>query len=1591
MTSKHFTTHFFTLVILLIGILIGCGVTPPTTQDPEGNGDPSLSAMPVAALLRSIAMPVTRAITRSTTTLPTPEIKLTFAASMNRSSVENAINVYPSGITPNSSIPKRLQVKATCDGGWQVRNPNNTAVSFEWGITKSVEQGAGMVAANGVQNLRTSTGFKQLRVISSGIVQARVLSVSGTCVPTLEFIWAVDNKSVTVRPLQPMSSDALTVALSTGAFSSDGVRLEHPSTETLVPEQELKESQTITLTFPQAVNKSVLENSLKFFQGKFDPGTLIPTAPRVLQACDGSYTILNPSSSVLVFSWSVEGSSETGQGEVSANGEIKVTPLKAGALKVFTSTGANVTRVLEGSTACSSQVFTTVWSVDGSSVTLTPVSKLRVGTFTITGSAVNEAGASVARESLSVVRVIADDAKPDPDPDPVITPEAPLRAEVDLESFPVVATSGETNTFSGFSSGGSSTDPNAPEPTIDWDFGDGTTATGAEVEHLFVDPDTYSVTIKVTNSSGISDSVTQNVTVFPTLKELSKSFNLTEGNHTVNLDFSRVPEGINVETTFFKADGSVLSEQTSKTPSLTLPKLGTYEVGVRMLDYRDTLQTRSRTRSARAATPETGDDIIARQILNDRVWFTSWEKRPIAKIETRVSGSLTKALILKQDGSSIELDASKSSFPDSTTAARYEWEICKLNFGRCTDPKILDGDTSAVRNVSFTGFGEYTVHLTLTDGYGQVDESDRYVIVKNGERAFIVSRFEYPTGARIATRSSVQPNNNQFKSDFSVANALRSKRSSVDFVEDTFPTVLHKSAIMNLSAARWNDWSNKATFQKQLCASTKAYFNGLEWASTIFESYEAPDNPYYDPLGWWTAQPPVTGSALFCDFLMINRTVLNSNFFARSNNEILYSGSQWFQTLDFDVADGFRVPEMILSVLPDEALPGDAFLPDSSIKAVEESYSNVDGKKTMILTVRMRRSDLERGKLTFKVPVYAVDPTGKVMTATNGNFFAKFANLDNQNQNCGDCVMIHGKAYLEVSIDPQAYAMNTPNPFKLDLHTLTLGSDAAANNDWDCASTDSPLSQASSNNHTLRGCSSVYASSELPTGFEDVAPFEIQELSNAKSYFGIVLFGATAAAADKFLDYLKDGFWKDIRKMIDWIPVLGSTVNFFEAVAACVNKAPATPGLEGEEAQKCDPMGLIMAGAGVILDVLPGVALAFKPLGAIFKASRLGKIAFRAEEVAAEAAGGTARLMSELTQEALTGGARGFEAMKTKLGEVFSEGWNTLKSCIAKCSKEADEVLANGVKFGDSLKVFGKKVEDFLVTVKNKFIPVACALKTVAVQVTAGIVVGVATQATLEWVSEYFFGYTIKGEEVVDQPQEDTDFQELNGVRQGQRISTRANAGGRRNCDTTKLAHEASQKPNSNHDFEDAHKTNDPGYHKLPSPKHSLVLTAHHIVPINLDKNVVCARNLKSFNGAMKNPCTLMKAMLRYSRIDPYVNICNIVLLPGKGVVSKKAKTNGFDGINGNPSLSDWEADFRSEYPSAVEHTGLNSYKYVDAIWEIMSVSFEAEIKHESNLIKRRLLMCTTLQGIATYLLYTSITDPRNAKNPFISSDFRKF
>jgi PKD domain len=1566
MTSRKLTTHIATLLVLLIGVLIGCGVTPPTSQDPEGNGDPSLSAMPVAALLKSMTMPVTRASTRTTTALPTPEIKLTFAASMNRSSVENAINVYPSGITPNSSVPKRLQVKALCDGGWQVRNPNDTPVSFEWAITKSVEQGAGMVAANGVQNLRTSTGFKQLRVISSGIVQARVLSTTGACVPTLEFIWAVDNKSVTVRPLQPMSSDALTVALSTGAFSSDGVRLENPSTETLVPEQEVKESQVITLSFSQAVNKTVLENSLKVFQGKFDPGTLIPTAPRVLQGCDGSYTVQNPSSSVLSFSWSVEGSNETGKGTVNENSETKITPLNPGALKVFTSIGANITRVLEGSTACSTQTFTTVWSADGSSVTLTPSSKWKLGTFTITGNAINESGSSVARESLAVVRVIADTVVTPPDPNP-ITPEAPLRAEVDPESFPVVATSGETATFSGFSSGGSSTDPNAPEPTIDWDFGDGTTATGAEVEHLFVDPGTYSVTTKVTNSSGVSDSVTQTVQVIPSMADLTKDINLTDGEDTLHIDLGTPVPGLKYKWQFRKQDGSVLSEVDGTTFDQRFAKLGTYEFALKILDYRDQLEnTGLRTRSTRVATPtDDGQEEFDRTILQGQSFITRWELKPDVKLTAKIRGGggrPSKGSIFTPDNSDVAqndvlmVDSSKNPYIDfsaedrkdysNKTQQKYYWKVCKTRDKTCleTKPPTFTKPGEIFRGAFFGYPGEYIVELKTVDKYEQVDYHYRYVVSKDRENHFnrVVADYLDPQLGG-ATPTAITP------ASFSSRAAIQTRGTNLSF-DDYFPFVLTSKSRIRRIATRWNAWENGSNYKVAFCDSVNGYTNGYYMGLQKFGEV-TPDQDIYDPiLGYYIGTLP-NYNGLFCQFTISEPGTI-PRWGARADNELLISGNQ-LQATDYDTFAGLRIPEISMNILPDELVNGDSNTEDASTSMVEEQSATINGEEKLLLTVRMRQSEYDRNqKLEFKVPVYAVNETGKLLTGVNGNFYANFKNLLPTESDCGDCVMVRGKAYITVRIDPARYAydINNNNPLRLDLSQIQIGTDDG------CDGKNSPIGKETYS--IAFGCDIVDTSTLMPVG---VAPtditlkhFKYNILAESTNVFGLALYGSQSKAFQQILKIVKEGIEllvKDVEQLIDFIPVIGSVKGFMTAVSACANATT--------EGKPCDYFGVVLAGVTVMLDVVPGVgevaALGLKSVGKIFTASRIGAKVIRFGLEVAEEAGAVARAIGNLAEEAAKKGAQRFEEIATPLKEKFARGWERLNQCIAKCAPEADSILSRSTKLlgeeeGSAVKVF----DDIQKRAEAVGQSAACITKTLFYHVG---------EELLSEAKNVAFTMTQQAVESL--------FMKVDSVVKSRgRITTRGASS--QNC-VYEDFQEGIKNGDATYDPKSSYKNPDV-VRERPKPlglKNGVTVTLgnlfllapHHIVPYNWQDLGFCKRDTNVNPSAPINLCDAARSMLEDSNIAPIYHPCNGVLLPDTRKLKRIAKKST------GAKRDALALKLAQAFPNARDHANLHTNEYMNVVYKKLKTAWDASGLDSAKKEDRTVPMCVELQKIAFQLL----------------------
>jgi PKD repeat protein len=58
-----------------------------------------------------------------------------------------------------------------------------------------------------------------------------------------------------------------------------------------------------------------------------------------------------------------------------------------------------------------------------------------------------------------------------------------------------------------------SADPDGTIVAYSWDFGDGTTATGASPSHTYATAGSYTVKLTVTDNNGASDAVTQTLTV----------------------------------------------------------------------------------------------------------------------------------------------------------------------------------------------------------------------------------------------------------------------------------------------------------------------------------------------------------------------------------------------------------------------------------------------------------------------------------------------------------------------------------------------------------------------------------------------------------------------------------------------------------------------------------------------------------------------------------------------------------------------------------------------------------------------------------------------------------------------------------------------------------------------------------------------------------------------------------------------------------------------------------------------------------------------------------------------------------------------
>jgi PKD repeat protein len=112
----------------------------------------------------------------------------------------------------------------------------------------------------------------------------------------------------------------------------------------------------------------------------------------------------------------------------------------------------------------------------------------------------------------------------------VITPQAPNQSPVAsfTESAQTVSI-GESIHFDG----SESYDPDGSVVSYTWDFGDGTTATGIEVDHTYENDGVYTITLTVMDADAATDDATRSVTVTKTVVNISPVALFTKSAETV--------------------------------------------------------------------------------------------------------------------------------------------------------------------------------------------------------------------------------------------------------------------------------------------------------------------------------------------------------------------------------------------------------------------------------------------------------------------------------------------------------------------------------------------------------------------------------------------------------------------------------------------------------------------------------------------------------------------------------------------------------------------------------------------------------------------------------------------------------------------------------------------------------------------------------------------------------------------------------------------------------------------------------------------------------------------------------------------------
>jgi PKD repeat protein len=275
----------------------------------------------------------------------------------------------------------------------------------------------------------------------------------------------------------------------------------------------------------------------------------------------------------------------------------------------------------------------------------------------------------------------------------VATVSQQVRAdEPPIASFDVTASpgSGQPTAFDA----GDSADPDGSVVSYSWNFGDGTTGSGATPTHVYAAPGTYSVTLTVTDSDGMVASTSESVPVAgPMASFTAPAGGLIGAALSFDASASSSAPGTTLGYTWSFGDGT---SATGPTTSHAYGVAGTYTVTLTVTN--DLGQSDSTTRMVSIS-----------------------DELPTAAFTISSGGSTAQP---------VAFDASAASDPDGTVA-RYSWQFGDGTTGSGWAPTHL-----------YATAGAYTVTLTVTDSSGLTSApvSHQVVIHAPPVAAFTVGR-----------------------------------------------------------------------------------------------------------------------------------------------------------------------------------------------------------------------------------------------------------------------------------------------------------------------------------------------------------------------------------------------------------------------------------------------------------------------------------------------------------------------------------------------------------------------------------------------------------------------------------------------------------------------------------------------------------------------------------------------------------------------------------------------------------------------------------------------------------------------------------